>query len=117
MQTIGQSSGTIKRYKQAGYHRQSGRKPCSDFRGSENSDKRPDKDVIERGLSVNAIGKRLPDSRNIGQPSYIHGDNLVNPKQTMRRNVQACGDVKGSEDGRGGEAPDVREAYPVFYLM
>src|SRR5271157_3690679 len=57
------------------------------------------------------MSQRLPHSGDAGKLGDTNDEELVEPVETMGRNINAGSEVKGGQDRRGGKAPDARDAY------
>lgn len=89
MQAVSESPGTIESYEQPGCHGQGRRQPGRYLAGAEKVLSGHSKNIVARRHAVSPVTKSIENGCKVRQPSYMYGDDLVVPEQTMGPDVDA----------------------------
>src|SRR5271157_1636391 len=116
MQPVSEAPGTIKGYEESCYHCQSGWQPYSDFTVPEQLAKNSHNHVVERRQGVRTMTERCQESSPIRQPRHMNGKDLVEPKETVGRDIYAGGEVESGQYGSRKETPCAGVPHRLLYL-
>ena len=100
MQAVGETPRAIEGQKQTHNHGQRRWQPRDDFAPAEQRPECSDQHVVKGRQGIGGVTERRPDGRPSGKLRDADGEELVEPEETMGRDVDAGDEIEGGQQRR-----------------